>query len=188
MALPGLAVAFGANLLSGLIQTSGTRKRMARLRREQLAALGPLEALLSQSAFGPSATEGDLMRTAESRTLRDLASRGVLKSSIAAPSVAQAVAPIEERRQARRQSLAERLAAARQSIYAGTQMPGYEEAFAGTLGEFGGLAAIMAGEEAGWFGDGGGGRAFTDVSQMTPPGPASKAQSFEEWLNEQGLR
>jgi hypothetical protein len=170
MALPLLAGAFGANLLAGLIGTSGARKRSRRLRQMQLAALSPLEALLSQSEFGPSEAEGGLMRTVESRTLRDLAGRGVLNSSISAPAVAQAVAPIEERRQARRQGLAERLAAARQAIYASTEAPGYEEAFAGTLGEFGGLLALLGGEQFG--GQAGMGKASVDVESVTPPRPA----------------
>lgn len=175
MAMPGLAVAFGANLLSGLIGTAGARKRARRLRQEQLMALSPLEALLTQQNFGAGQAESDITTAVTRRTLGSLGARGVLNSSMAPGEVAQAVAPIEERRQARRQSLAERLAAARQAIYAGTQQPGYEEAFAGTLGEFGGLAALLSGEKylAGL--DQGG------FQQRSAP------QTFEEFMAEQGL-
>lgn len=168
MALPGLALAFGANLLSGLLQTSGERKRMRRLRQEEFQALGPLEALIAQNRFGGMQSESDIESAVTRRVLGGLGRRGVLNSSMAPGEVAAAVAPVEERRQARRQSLAERLAAARQAIYAGTQQPGYEGAFAGTLGEFGGLMALLAGQGA-FEGAGGEDMSSLDVNQVTPP-------------------
>lgn len=150
MAFPGagyLAGAFGARLGGAILGTYGEKKRARRRRAEQLQTLGPLEALLTET--GPSAQDVALEQRVTQGVLRNLASRGVLGASTTGASVAGAVAPIEERRQARRQGLMERLAAAKRAIYEETDVPGYEEAFAGTLGDVGTFLGVEAGRRRG---------------------------------------
>lgn len=141
-----LGISLGSKLLGGLLSTRSERRRQERLRSRLLANLRPMEALLGQAEFGQSESEGNIARTVTSRTLRGLAGQGLINSSIAAPSVAQAVAPIEAGRQARRASLLERLTAARAAIYSGTEMPGYGAAFGGVLDQGGDLLALLAGQ------------------------------------------
>lgn len=139
-----LAAALGANLIGSLLSVRSERKRRQRLRERLLAENAPLEALLQQRQFGPTESEGNLMQVATQRTLSQLASQGVLNSSISAPAVAQAVAPIEEQRQRRTQGLLERVVAARQAIVEGTSLPGYGAAFGEAFGEAGDLMALFS--------------------------------------------
>lgn len=139
-----LAAALGANLIGSLLSVRSERKRRQRLRERLLAENAPLEALLQQRQFGPTESEGNLMQVATQRTLSQLASQGVLNSSISAPAVAQAVAPIEEQRQRRTQGLLERVVAARQAIVEGTSLPGYGAAFGEAFGEAGDLMALLS--------------------------------------------
>ena len=141
-----LGGAFGSKLGSALFGVHSERDRRRKLQQQQLANLSPLEALVTQSNFGPSQTEGYLAQNATSSTLSSLADRGVLNSSIAAPAVARAVAPIEEARQARRMGLIERLTAAKNAIYGDNSLPGYGSAFADALGQGGDVLALLAGE------------------------------------------
>lgn len=122
---------------------------MRDLRARLFASLSPLEALYQTRRLGPSQTEGDIMSAVTQRTLGGLAERGVLQSSVTAPAVAAAVAPIENQRQQRVQGLLERLVAARQSILEGTQAPGYGAAFGEALGQGGDLLAYLAGQQYG---------------------------------------
>jgi hypothetical protein len=145
--LPALVGAsFGANLISGILGTRSRRRQLKRLRAEQLRNLKPLEDLLSVRGFGASESQGNIEQAVTSRTLGGLAQRGVLQSSIAAPSVAQAVAPYEQQRQAGVQSLTERIVAARNAILEGTSIPGYGQAFGESFGQGGDLLAYMAGK------------------------------------------
>lgn len=134
----------GFNLASKIFATGSERARRRKLRERLLAENMPLEALLRTRQFGPSESEGALMNTVVQRTLGDLASRGVLNSSISAPAVAGAVAPIENERQARTQGLMERVVAARQAILQGTELPGYGQAFGESFGEAGDLLALFS--------------------------------------------
>ena len=140
-----LAGSFGSNLLGSLFGIGSERKRRRRAREEGLQNLQPLESLLGQRQFGPTESEGNLMQVATNRTLSQLASQGVLNSSISAPAVAAAVAPIENQRQQRTQGLLERVVAARQAILSGTELPGYGAAFGQAFGEGGDLLALLAG-------------------------------------------
>ncbi len=144
----GMALLAGAGLakLGGnLIGARGREKRAKRLRAQLLATLRPQEAQLATMQFGQSQTDSDLSQGATANVLNDYAQRGILGSSYTAPAVAQAIAPIQERANARRQGLMERLAAAKQAIYANTDVPGTADAFGQTLGEFGGLLSLGAG-------------------------------------------
>ena len=165
-----LAGGLAGKFLGNFISTRSERNRLKKLQFEQFSALAPMEALLRQQDFGASETDSRLSQSVTTRTLTDLANRGVLNSSISAPAVASAVAPIEEQRQARRQSLMERLTAAKMAIYQNTSMPGYGNAFGQSLGEAGDVMAYM-------YGRGVGGRAgennpsvgYQQGSNMTPP-------------------
>lgn len=139
-----IGAALGANLGGKLLGIASERAQRKKLRARLLAENAPLEALLRTRQFGPSESEGALMNTIVQRTLGDLASRGVLNSSISAPAVAGAVAPIENQRQARTQGLMERVVAARQAIIEGTELPGFGAAFGSTLGEAGDLLALFS--------------------------------------------
>lgn len=141
----GVGVGLGANLLSGVLSAIGKKKQMARLERSQLEALRPLEGIAATRAFGPSQSSGALQQAVVNQTLGDLSSRGVLDSTIAAPAVAQAVAPIEAQRQRDLSSLLERISAAKQAIAENTSAPGLESAFAGTLGEAGNILTYLGG-------------------------------------------
>lgn len=187
MALPALlAASFGANLIGSILGTSSERKRRKRLRAQLLAENAPLEALLRTRQFGPSESEGNIMQSVTQRTLSDLASRGILNSSISAPAVAQAVAPIENQRQQRTQDLLERVVAARQAILQGTELPGYGEAFGSSLGEAGSLLALIAGMKS--RGTGGSEEYFSSSSggsPLEPPrqtrrGPLLDEESFRD--------
>ena len=164
-----LAAALGANLLGSLFSIRSERNRRKKLRERLLAENAPLEALLQTRQFGPSESEGSLMQVATQRTLSDLASRGVLNSSISAPAVAQAVAPIEEQRQRRTQGLLERVVAARQAIIEGTSLPGYGAAFGEAFGEAGDLMALFSTLNRG----GGSGNVSSGIqsSGFAPPAP-----------------
>jgi len=142
-----LGGSFGMKLGSALFGVGSERRRRDKLRHDMLANLAPLEAQVNQANFGPSQSEGSLAQSATSSVLSSLADRGVLQSSIAAPAVAAAVAPIEQQRQARRQGLIERLTAAKNAIYGDTSMPGYGSAFADTLGQGGDVLALLAGRQ-----------------------------------------
>lgn len=143
----GIGIAFGANLLGGLFKRRSERRRAQKLRDALLADLQKQESILSTLQVGPSQSEGALLQTATTRTLSDLAGRGVLRSSIAAPAVAAAVAPIEEARQRRVQGLAERIAAARRAILEGTSVPGYGGALGESFEEGGDLLIQLAGRQ-----------------------------------------
>lgn len=148
-----IGAALGANLGGKLLGIHSERNRRKKLRARLLAENAPLEALLQTRQFGPSESEGALMNTIVQRTLGDLSSRGVLNSSVAAPQIAGAVAPIENQRQQRTQGLMERVVAARQAIISGTELPGYGQAFGESMGEAGDLLALFSTMDR----DGGGG-------------------------------
>lgn len=149
MPLPFLVGAsFGANLLGGLLKARSERRRQQQLRRQLFSALAPIEGALLESRFG-SQSLGNIESAVTQRTLGGLAARGVLNSSMAAPAVAEAVAPIENQRQQRVQGLLERLVAARQSILEGTQAPGYGAAFGESFGQSGDLLAYLSGRQYG---------------------------------------
>src|SRR3990167_4915550 len=92
----------GSKLLGGYLSARSERSRMRRQRIAQEAALAPLEAEipklranLATSRFGLSGSENAIRQGVVEGTLADLGQRGLLQSSVAAPSVARAVAPIE---------------------------------------------------------------------------------------------
>ncbi|OGR91853.1 MAG: hypothetical protein A2V88_14545 [Elusimicrobia bacterium RBG_16_66_12] len=149
MALGGPAgggVAIGAGLVGGLLKMRSQRARIRKLQKARENALRQLEARQSTLEFGPSQSEGNILRGETQGALSSLASRGILGSNIAAGEVSRAIAPAEAMMQQRRDLGAERLFAARTQVAEGGEMPGYGEAFGGALEQGGELLALMAGQ------------------------------------------
>jgi hypothetical protein len=140
------AIGLGANLLGGLIKTRSERKRRAKVRAERLAALKPLEATLGTGQYGLSQSEGNIARTVTQQTLGDLAGRGILDSTISAPAVAQAVAPIQLEHENRNRQLATYIASSKQAIAEDTSAPGYGETLGNAVGDVGGYLALLQGD------------------------------------------
>lgn len=140
----GIGIGLGANLLGGLLKSRGEKRRLKKIQQARLAALQPLEALLKSRQFGPSQSEGNIMQMVTQQTIGDLQQRGMINSSVAAPQIAQAVAPIEEQRQRRTQGLMERIAAEKSSIATDTAAPGWEDALGDSLGQLGGYATMIS--------------------------------------------
>lgn len=140
--LPAMGVSIGANLLASYLKTRGERRRLKRLREAKMAALKPLEDVLSTRQYGLGQSEGNILRRVQSRTLGGLAQRGLLDSNVAAPAVAQAVAPVEAQHEERNQALMAQIAQMKSGIEGETSLPGYEEAFAGALGSTGDFASM----------------------------------------------
>jgi len=149
MAVPLLAIAIGANLAGSLLSTVGERQRLQELARKQHEAIQPLKDRFTTAQTGLSSSEGSLVQGATDRTLRGLASSGVIDSSISAGSVAGAVAPVQAQAADRRDRLAQSLASAQFQIAGNEALPGYAEAFGGSLGEIGGFLALMEGIKQG---------------------------------------
>lgn len=144
-----MGIGFGLSALGSAFDIGGRRRQAKRRKKEEQKALDRIRQLQTQSSFGPTASEGALAERVTRGTLSGLAERGVLDSSISGPSVAAAVAPIEERRQSRLQGLTERLASAELTVAQGEPIPGYEEAFAQGFGDVGSFFALRAGIEEG---------------------------------------
>lgn len=141
----GIGIAVGANLASGLLRVRSQRARQRKLRTARLEAIRPLEGLLRATQYGPTLAESAAREQAGTQARQDLSSRGLLESSVAPGQVAAATAPFDMLRENRQQLLTQNLVAAKEAIAQDTQLPGFGEAFAGTLGEVGGLAAQYAG-------------------------------------------
>ncbi len=143
------AAAAGAKLLSDLFDISGERARRRRAAaRYQREVIAPLESRQSQERFAPYESQGRSMEGAVNQTLGQLAGRGVLSSTFAGPAVATAVAPYQAERRRSLDELSIRRAAAGQEladIEGGA--PGYGQAFAGLLGETGGVLAMESGRK-----------------------------------------
>lgn len=142
-----MGLGLGANLLSGLFSSGSAQRARKKRIRNQLLALQPLEKQLAQYKIGPTAVEGSLLDTLVKRKLGDLAARGVLNSSIAAPEVGAAIAPVEANRMNRIDEMAARIAGLKQGIYGDSEMPGYGDALANTLGNFGQIATAVGAEK-----------------------------------------
>ena len=143
-----IALALGAKLAETGLKTYEARRAAKRRRREQLRALQPVERQYEQNAWGLGQTEGAMVGAETQAALMDQASRGVLQSSSTAAEVNRRVSPILLEHQRDLRALGERIAAAKQAIYAGSEVPGYEGAFAEGLGEAGDLFAMLAGQES----------------------------------------
>lgn len=145
MPIPLTGIALGVNAIGGLLKARSARRRAKRVRGQRLAALQPLKAELATGQYGLSQSEGAIQRQVTTQTLADLAERNILDSSVAAPQVAQAVAPIQLAHSDRNRSLAKYIAASEDAIASDTEAPGYGEYLGDTLGDVGGYLARIQG-------------------------------------------
>lgn len=139
----------GLNLVGRVLDIRSERARQARLRRQALAALAPLEAEARLYEMAPTQAEGYAMGEAVNAAHSTLAARGVGDSSLTGPATARALAPFLLQRETNVHNRIRDLAAAKTSIYRDTAAPGYGQAVAGFLGDAGGLLAQIGGQEEG---------------------------------------
>ncbi len=145
--LPLYAAGAGLNFVGDIVGIRSQRakaKRLAeKLRQETLV---PLDARLATRKVGLSESAAAMRDSSVGSALQDLAQKGVLQSSFAAPQVYRAAAPFEAQRQRELDELSLRRGAAAAEIASVEESaPGYGEAFAGLFGQAGQLFAMEAG-------------------------------------------
>ena len=144
--MPLQEIAIGAQLASTLFGLGAERAARKRRERALLNAAERAERRATQAELGGQSLITQQQSSVRS-TLGDLASRGVLDSSFAAPEIAAAAAPFEAARQSQVDTLEQRaedlrLAAATE----GAAAPGFSDFAGGILGDVGGFAALRAGQ------------------------------------------